>query len=655
MAVFKCKMCGGNLEIGENQSVATCEYCNTQQTLPKFDDDRKISLFIRANHLRFNCEFDKAAGIYESIVTEYPDEAEAYWGLVLCKYGIEYVDDMNDRKIPTCHRTVPLSVMDDEDFCLACDYADIISKNVYRNEAKVIDSIQKKILQIAATEKPYDIFICYKETDDNTSARTEDSSIAQDLYTALTEKGYKVFYARNSLRRVAGTEYEPYIYAALSSAKIMLVIGTKYEYYDAVWVKNEWSRFISMMGDDSSKALIPCYKNMDAYDMPKEFKNMQGLDIGEITFFDSLISNINRFLTKEKTIINESVNVKTDNKNREIAFEDGYYIGEAVADQPNGFGTRVWNDNTKYEGTWRFGKKNGQGIYCYSNGDRFEGEYKNDEPYNGYGRTDYNDGYYIGQLVNGKRIGPAVVIYANGDKIKGVYKDDELNGPAVVTYANGDKFEGEYKDDEPYNGYGRKDYSDGYYIGQLVNGKCEGKGFFIRNNGDKFEGTYINDELNGPVLVTYANGDRFEGEYRNDKPYNGYGRKDYSDGYYIGQFLNGKCEGKGTLYRNDGTKTEGKFKNDKLLSKGCYIATAVYGSYECPQVWTLRRYRDYTLAKSWYGRAFIRIYYAISPTLVRWVGHTDWFKKIWKKKLDHMVEKLQSEGYKSTPYEDKKW
>ena len=300
MAVFKCKMCGANLEISENQSVVMCEYCKTHQTLPKFDDDRKISLFTRANHLRFNCEFDKAAGIYESIVTEYPDEAEAYWGLVLCKYGIEYVDDMNDRKIPTCHRTVPLSVMDDEDFCLACDYADITSKNVYRNEAKVIDSIQKKILKIVATEKSYDIFICYKETDDVTGLRTEDSSIAQDIYTALTEKGYKVFYARNSLRRVAGTEYEPYIYAALSSAKIMLVIGTKYEYYDAVWVKNEWSRFISMMADNSSKRLIPCYKDMEAYDMPKEFRNMQGLDMGEITFFDSLMSNVESIATKKK-------------------------------------------------------------------------------------------------------------------------------------------------------------------------------------------------------------------------------------------------------------------------------------------------------------------------------------------------------------------
>lgn len=88
---------------------------------------------------------------------------------------------------------------------------------------------------------------------------------------------------------------------------------------------------------------------------------------------------------------------------------------------------------------------------------------------------------------------------------------------------------------------------------------------------------------------------------------------------------------------------------------GCYVATAVYGSYDCPQVWTLRRYRDYTLAKTWYGRAFIHTYYAISPTIVKWFGDTDWFKKMWKGKLDRMVANLQEKGVEDTPYEDREW
>ena len=88
---------------------------------------------------------------------------------------------------------------------------------------------------------------------------------------------------------------------------------------------------------------------------------------------------------------------------------------------------------------------------------------------------------------------------------------------------------------------------------------------------------------------------------------------------------------------------------------GCYVATAVYGSYDCPEVWTLRRYRDYSLSKTWYGRAFIRTYYAISPTVVKWFGNSSWFNKLWKGKLDSLVKKLQTSGFSDTPYEDINW
>ena len=349
MAIFKCKMCGGALEISENQFVATCEYCGTKQTLPKLDNEKKLALFSRANNLRIKSEFDKAAGIYESIIAEFRDEAEAYWGLVLCKYGIEYVDDGKGSRVPTCHRTLPLSVMDDDDFQQACENADITAKTVYRDEAKAIDKIQKKILNIALSEEPYDIFICYKETDDVTGSRTEDSLIAQDIYTELLKDDYRVFFARDSLREIAGAEYEPYIYAALSSAKIMLAIGTKHDYYDAVWVKNEWSRFISMMSDDLSKVLIPCFKNMDAYDMPKEFKNMQALDMGEITFFGSLTENIERILDKSKgKAIKETIVVNKDNIELASLLERGFmFLEDEEWDRADEFFEKVLNKDPK--------------------------------------------------------------------------------------------------------------------------------------------------------------------------------------------------------------------------------------------------------------------------------------------------------------------
>ncbi len=98
-----------------------------------------------------------------------------------------------------------------------------------------------------------------------------------------------------------------------------------------------------------------------------------------------------------------------------------------------------------------------------------------------------------------------------------------------------------------------------------------------------------------------------------------------------------------------------EFEANQRKNSGCYIATDVYGSYDCPQVWTLRRYRDDTLAETWYGRAFIRAYYAISPILVKWFGHTSWFKKLWRGKLDCMVFRLNSKGVEDTPYQDRVW
>ena len=277
MAIIKCKMCGGDLEITEGVTVAECEYCGTKQTVPNVDSEKKLTLFSRANRLRLAGEFDKAAGVYESIVAEFPEEAEAYWGLVLCKYGIEYVDDpTTGKKVPTCHRSSFNSILKDSDFEQACENADTVARRVYRDEAKAIEDIRKGILEVSGKEPPYDIFICYKETDEN-GERTVDSVLAQDVYDALTEKGYRVFFSRITLEDKLGAEYEPYIFAALNSAKIMLVFGTDYEYFNAVWVKNEWSRYLKLMAQDKSKHLIPCYISKNCWGRTQPLKRIQPL------------------------------------------------------------------------------------------------------------------------------------------------------------------------------------------------------------------------------------------------------------------------------------------------------------------------------------------------------------------------------------------
>ncbi len=300
MSTLKCKMCGGTLEINENETTATCEYCGTEQTIPKITDDVVGNLFNRANTLRLKSEFDKAEEIYNKIVGLDNTQSEAYWGIILCKYGIEYVEDPTTyKRVPTCHRTSYDAITADEDYKLAIQYADISQKIIYEAEAKAIDEIQKGILTISQNEKPYDVFICYKETDES-GKRTQDSVLANDIYHQLTQEGFKVFYAAITLEDKLGQEYEPYIFAALNSAKVMLVIGSKPEYFTAVWVKNEWSRYLKLMKADRSKLLIPCYKDMDAYELPEEFAHLQAQDMGKIGFINDIVRGIKKVIKKDE-------------------------------------------------------------------------------------------------------------------------------------------------------------------------------------------------------------------------------------------------------------------------------------------------------------------------------------------------------------------
>lgn len=316
MTIFKCKMCGGTLEFNPGDTVAVCDSCGTKQTLPKLDDDRRANLYDRANHFRRSNEYDKAMGIYEQILAEDNTDAEAYWSLVLCRYGIEYVEDpATHRRVPTVNRAQFTSIFDDDNYKSALHYADAAQREVYESEAKAINEIQKGILAISQKEQPFDVFICYKETD-NSGRRTPDSVLANDLYHQLTQEGFKVFFARITLEDKLGTAYEPYIFAALNSAKVMVVLGTKPEYFNAVWVKNEWSRYLALVKNSGGKKmLIPAYKDMDPYDLPEEFSHLQAQDMGKLGFMQDLIRGIKKIISADapKAAVKETVVVSGGN------------------------------------------------------------------------------------------------------------------------------------------------------------------------------------------------------------------------------------------------------------------------------------------------------------------------------------------------------
>ena len=309
MSIFKCKICGGSLEIDSTQSVATCEYCGTKQTLPKLNDERRANLYDRANHFRRNNDFDKAMGIYENILNEDNTDAEAYWSIVLCRYGIEYVEDPGTRKrVPTVNRAQFTSIFDDEDYKSAIANADGYQREIYEAEATAINEIQKGILAISQKEEPFDVFICYKETD-TSGRRTQDSVLATELYHELTREGFKVFFSRITLEDKLGVAYEPYIFAALHSAKVMVVLGTRPEHFNAVWVKNEWSRYLALIKNGAKKTLIPAYRDMDPYDLPEEFSHLQAQDMSKLGFMQDLTRGIKKIVEADapKATVKETI------------------------------------------------------------------------------------------------------------------------------------------------------------------------------------------------------------------------------------------------------------------------------------------------------------------------------------------------------------
>ena len=327
MAVFKCKMCGGTIEFAPGDSVGICDSCGTKQTLPRLDSDKKAQLYDRADHFRRNNEFDKAMGIYEQILNEDEDDAEAYWSLVLCKYGIEYVEDpATHRRIPTVNRAQYTSIFDDEDYKAALRHADGHQREIYEQEAGTINEIQKGILAISAKEEPFDVFICYKETDAN-GRRTPDSVLANDLYHQLTQEGFKVFFARITLEDKLGSAYEPYIFAALNSAKVMVVLGTRPAYFQAAWVKNEWSRYLALVKESGGKKiLIPAYKDMDPYDLPDEFSHLQAQDMSKLGFMQDLIRGIGKIMAFDapQAAARENVVVKSENGSVQAFLDRGF-------------------------------------------------------------------------------------------------------------------------------------------------------------------------------------------------------------------------------------------------------------------------------------------------------------------------------------------
>ena len=314
-----CNICGANYEYRNGRWV--CPACGAYKQ-EELSNEEATLLYNAAQKLRL-CDFDEAEKAYTDIIEKYPKNPNGYWGRLMSRYGIKYEEDFDGKRIPTCYAASIESVLSDKDYLTAVELADDDTKEYYRKQAEYIERVRKEWVEKARHEKPYDVFICYKDSDSlNGNERTKDSIVAQELYIHLTEQGYRVFFSRESLRGKVGEKYEPYIFNALSTAKVMLVYGSSSEYISSTWVKNEWTRYEKHLqaGEKKANSLIVACDGFSPAELPKVLSSMQCFDATKHSFYTDLDAVLKRIIKgeeKQKPVVAEKPEKK---KSRRLPF-----------------------------------------------------------------------------------------------------------------------------------------------------------------------------------------------------------------------------------------------------------------------------------------------------------------------------------------------
>lgn len=300
-----CKSCGGSVTRQGNYYI--CDFCRSKWMIDSGNDVHAVERANAWEALRNN-DFEKATELFENIITKDPKDHEGYWGRALALNGIVYVNDYNEnKKVPTCNNITEESFLANKDVQKALSLAPGDIKESYQKQAEQIEKIRIEWLNKASKEPAYDVFISFKDSDrEHGIERTQDSIDVQDLYTALVQKGYNVFFSRVTLRDKVSEQYEPYIYNALKTAKVMIVFGEKAEYFNAVWVKNEWSRFKTRVtkGEKHKNSLITVYKNVNPYDIPAALTGgRQAIDYSIPSNFEVLMNHVKRVIDESNQAV----------------------------------------------------------------------------------------------------------------------------------------------------------------------------------------------------------------------------------------------------------------------------------------------------------------------------------------------------------------
>lgn len=305
--ILRCSFCGGSIEILPGMTNAVCINCGSVFPIP-VNLDKRDNLINHAIFLRQNFEFDRAISAYEELIQENDKDANAHWGLLLCKYGIEYIPDFRGNYIPTFHHINTSAFSSDPEYKLAIELSDANTKKIFEVEAGRIQDAQKKTLDFINERLPYDVFICYDNKKLNNP--TPSNKLANEIYDRLTQKGYRVFLVDKELEGKSETDYEPIICAALVSSTLMIVVGTTEADFSTVRVKNRWFRFINM-NHELHREIILAYSGISSNQLPAELAHFDSQDMTKVGALHDLSDGVERYIP-------QSINNKINHTKQEI-------------------------------------------------------------------------------------------------------------------------------------------------------------------------------------------------------------------------------------------------------------------------------------------------------------------------------------------------
>jgi len=291
-----CPICG-SYEVLEKNGKYVCRSCGVilQSNLVNKDFDKLSKLAIAESNILLT-RFDDALELYEDLRREYRNWYAPYWGIVKAKYGIKYELDSSGKSIPSCYSDEYTNILEDKDFNRALELSDALTRKKLIDEANRISATWKEWIK-TANKIDYDIFLCFKATDDETSKPTVDEREMNLLYDFLRNEGFKVFYSPVEMKKFVGAPYyDAYIFNAIKKSQIMIVYGSKPEYLTSTWVKNEWTRYLKQIEKDEKniKSLLIICDGFNPQEInSKKLSNRQCFDGESKTLYFDLLKHIN--------------------------------------------------------------------------------------------------------------------------------------------------------------------------------------------------------------------------------------------------------------------------------------------------------------------------------------------------------------------------